>query len=98
MIDFWLFAGIGKLFIWLTRQFPPARFIFSKWELSRELFDCDLCLGFWVYLVLSFFFNINVIKNKYVNNIVLAGFTTFIMHLISIGWNDAFGEIVIEDA
>jgi hypothetical protein len=98
MIDFLVYALSGKLLIWLTRKFPPIRSLFQKWEFSRELFDCDLCLGFWVFLGLSVFFNINVeqIENKLVGNIMLSGFTTFVMYLLSIGWQEVFGEYVID--
>ncbi len=73
----------------------------SKVELLRELYSCDLCFGFWIYLGLSLFTkNINVenINNKYVGKFVVASFATFIMHLISTGWDELFGTVYIDDA
>ena len=99
MIDFLVYALSGKLLLFLSKRFPPVKTILYKKEFFAELYDCNLCYGFWVYLFLSFFFkNINVeqIKNKYVGQIVVAGFTTFIIHLISIGWDEIFGKVVID--
>ena len=91
------FAVIGKLWIYLLRKFPPFRNIMGKWEFSQELFDCDLCLGFWVYLFLSPFFKIKIdkINNRLVSNTVLAAVTAFIMYLISEGWRNNFETVVI---
>ena len=71
----------------------------GKWEYSQELFDCDLCLGFWVYLALSPFFKmkIDMIENKVVRNTVLAGVTSFLTFLAAQGWKEHFEILVIED-
>ena len=100
MTEFFHYAVTGKLFIFLLRKFPPFRSFMGKWEFSKELMDCDLCLGFWVYLALSPFFKIEIetIDNKLVRNVSLAGVTSFIMFLISSGWRENFEILVIEDA
>ena len=101
MIDFLVYAFSGKLLIWLTRKFPPIRYLVYKWKFSRKLFECNLCLGVWIYFFLSWFFNIDVkqIKNRLMKNIILAGFTSLAVHLVSLGWQEQFEELVIvEDA
>jgi hypothetical protein len=73
----------------------------SKDELLQELYSCNLCLGFWVYLALSLVskdINVENIKNKYIGKFVVSAFTTFIMHLISTGWEETFGTVYIDDA
>ena len=99
MIEFFQFALTGRLFIFLLRKFPPFRSIMGKREFSQELYDCDLCLGFWVYLALAPFFKIKIdtIENKVVRNTVLAGVTSFLMFLISAGWRENFENLVIVD-
>ena len=99
MIDFLLYLGSGKLLLCLLKKFPPIQQLMSKREFLRELYSCDLCYGFWVYLALSPFFDINVkqIKNRLLRLILTACFTTFLAHLVSIGWNEKFGILVIED-
>ena len=99
MIEFLSFALTGRLFLFLLRKFPPFRSFMGKWEYSQELFDCDLCLGFWVYLALSPFFKmkIDMIENKVVRNTVLAGVTSFLTFLAAQGWKEHFEILVIED-
>lgn len=67
----------------------------GKWEFSRELYECDLCLGFWVYLFLSPCFKIKILDNKIVNNTVLAMISTMIGYLISEGWRANFENVVV---
>lgn len=67
----------------------------GKWEFSRELYSCDLCLGFWVYLFLAPFFKIKILDNKIVNNTVLAMISTMLSYLISEGWRENFENVVI---
>lgn len=98
MIEFLKLALTGKLFIFFIRKFPPARAIMGKREFSKELFDCDLCLGFWVYLVLAPFFKIDIdIENRLVRNTVLACVTSFLTFLASQGWKEHFETVVIID-
>jgi len=99
MIEFFQYAAIGKLFLFLVRKFPLTGIILGKTELSQELYDCDLCLGFWVYLALAPFFKIkiDIVENKVVRNTVLAGVTSFLMYLISVGWRENFENLVIVD-
>ena len=99
MIDFLVYLGSGKILLYLSKKFPPIQQFMSKGEFLRELYSCDLCYGFWVYLALSPFFDIDVkqIKNRLLRLILTACFTTFLAHLVSIGWNEKFGILVIED-
>lgn len=101
MREFVLYALTGKLLLFLLKKFTPFRIIISKSELLQELYGCNLCLGFWVYLALSLVskdINAEHIKNKYVGKFVVASFTTFIMHLISIGWEESFETVYIDNA
>ena len=99
MIEFFQYAATGKLFLFLVRKFPLSGIIAGKREVLQELYDCDLCLGFWVYLALAPFFKIKIdtIENKVVRNTVLAGVTSFLMFLISVGWRENFENLVIVD-
>lgn len=93
-----LYFAIGKLIIYLFQIAKPHYFI--KIRFLDELFSCDLCLGVWVYFFVSLisgadfygcYFYIPLV------NEMLTGMTaSFIMHLLSIGWNNKFGTIVLE--
>lgn len=100
MVDFLLYLGSGKLLLYLSRKFPPIRRLMTSRELLRQLYSCDLCYGFWVYLALTPFFDVDAkqIKNKILRWILTSCFATFLAHLVSIGWEQKFGIVVIEDA
>ena len=95
--SFVLYAGLGRLIIWLLQISGLMRPIWELHELAKELRDCDLCLGFWVYLALALVqpgkpFGL---WPKLVEVVLLAAFTTFVAHLIRIGWQDKFSTVVV---
>lgn len=93
------FLGYGKLIQVFAKRFPPIQELASKRELLGKLYSCDLCNGFWVYLVLAPFFQMNMqIKNKLLRWVITACMSSLLTYLISIGYEDAFGKLVIEDA
>ena len=56
MLEFIVYALIGKLLIFLWQQFPLSDYLSSKWKPLQKLFGCDLCLGVWIYWFLALFF------------------------------------------
>jgi hypothetical protein len=96
------YLAVGKLLIWLIQIFLPLHwFIKSRKnvyfrEYLEKLFGCDLCLGVWVYFALALIFDLNLFFLDY--NIVVKIITmfltgiisAFIMHLITLGWNEKF--------
>jgi len=85
---------VGKLFIFLVQQFPPTKAIKNKF--FHELFNCDQCLGFYVFFVLCAFFRFTVFPDieyiPMVHEIISAGILTFTVHVFSLGWKLKFGE------
>jgi hypothetical protein len=93
------FLGVGKLLIYLIQKSPLPRILPEG--LLRELVECDLCLGFWVYLVLGVLLKKDLDEdmakeNKVVSKLATAGLSTFLIHLLSIGWREKFGTYIIE--
>ena len=101
-----IFALVGKLLIFLLQKFPKHSLpiigkLFREGRLLDNLFSCDLCLGVWVYAGLAFIIDVNVIGDLFVYVPILSEFITgaivsFVMHLISAGWNAQYQNIVIE--
>jgi hypothetical protein len=102
-----IYALLGKLIIYLVQKFPfqSLPIIGKLWEEKRffgKLFGCDLCLGWYVFVFLAYFFNINLFLElglPYVpvlNEILVGSVTTFLVHLISIGWKSKFELIILE--
>ena len=98
ILRYFAFAAIGKLLLYLAQKFPLTNYIAGKWKVLEQLVNCDLCFGFWVYLVLSVFYRIDILVPHVavLSEIILASATTFLVHLISIGWSEKFNIVVIE--
>ena len=109
MIFYLFYAALGRLFIFLIQKSPYVRWVIGlvRRERSRafleELFGCDLCLGFWLYLVLALLFqyanvNVNVLdipNSPVISAIITGAITSFVVHVFVIGWRDRFGIIEI---
>jgi len=100
-----VYALVGKLLIFIFQKFPKSKIpligrLFLEGKFLEELFSCDLCLGVWVYTGLSFIFSVNIL-GEYFYVPILSEFITgmivsFVMHLISAGWETRYQNIVIE--
>ena len=100
-----IFALVGKLLIFLLQRFPKQSLpiigrLFRDGRLLDNLFSCDLCLGVWVYAGLAFIIDVNVIGDLFyvpiLSEFITGAIVSFIMHLISAGWNAQYQNIVIE--
>ena len=87
------FVLIGKLLIYLLQQFPPTKKF--KIKFFADLFECDLCLGVWIYFILSAFLHFEIISAVFVyvpviSEAITAAVTSFIVHLVTMGWRAKF--------
>lgn len=97
---------VGKLLIFLLQKFPKNKLpfigktIFREGGFLDELFKCGLCLGFWIYSGLAFLFDVNVLGEWFyvaiLSEFITGAVATFIMHLLSSGWDAQFRNYVIE--
>ena len=99
-----LYGLIGKLVIFLGQKAPYQQIIGSLIGneqvrgFLQDLFDCDLCLGVWVYTLLSWIMKINMyhfyvpVVSEFLTGMSMA----FLAHLISIGWKEKFSTIIIQ--
>lgn len=94
------YLAFGKLVIFFGQKVVSDNT--SKENFLVKLFRCDLCLGFWVYFFLGFLFSDNILFEELnigvpiVREALLAMATTFVVHLLTLGWDSRFREIVIE--
>ena len=96
-ISYLLYAIIGKLLIYMGMKFPPfseSRFIFVK-----RLFSCDECLGVWIFTGLSFVMGEALFREYFyfpvASEAITGIFTSFLVHLIYVGWKTKFEILVI---
>ena len=99
MFDYALYAIAGRILIYLLQTngiTQELKRYTSEDGLLREFIECDLCVGFWVYLFLAFTLKKTIeigVWPRFVENIVLAGTTTLVIHLFRLGWNQKFAII-----
>lgn len=94
MLEIVAYLLIGRLLIWLLQTTGLLRPVWQLHPLLTELSECDLCLGFWVYLGLGWFVTLPDIWPWPVELVILAAVSTFTMHLIRLGWQAKFGVII----
>jgi len=103
MTELLVYLLTGKLIIFSLQKFPFQKVfprLFKEGGFLEQLFSCDFCLGFWVYSGLAFIFNMNLFSEYFYVLVVCEALTgivaSFVMHLLTIGWNDKFGTIFVE--
>lgn len=90
------YAAAGRMVIFFSRKFLLNRFV--KQGYFRELLECDLCLGFWVYALLSYLFDVNLAEflPVVISQALTGMIMSFIMRLIVAGWNADYSNIILE--
>jgi hypothetical protein len=95
--EFVLFLLTGRLLIWFIQTNGLMKPIKDLHPLIAELNECDLCLGFWVFLIMS-----ATVKRKcsdtfpgWFGLVIQAAFSAFVTHLVRLGWHSKFGVTVI---
>jgi hypothetical protein len=97
-LEVWLiYLVAGRLLTWFLMVNGVTRPLWNFHPLLRELSQCDLCLGFWVYLLLALPLPQPFLIFPWGYEIfILAALTSFIAHLLRIGYQTKFGITVIE--
>jgi len=105
MIEYFAFCGVGRILIYTAQKFPFTRLpiigkFFRGGELLGQLLECDFCLGVWVFLLLSAGFRFNLLSEwayiPILSELITAAVTSFLVHLLRIGWQGKFSAIVVE--
>ncbi len=96
--EFLLYLAVGRLLTWLLQVNGLTRRLWRLHPLLTELGECDLCLGFWIYLTLSLSWRrgLFAVWPRSVESAALAAIATFAAHLLRLGWQSKFGVAVIE--
>ena len=97
-VQFIVYVLLGKLLIYLFQK--PPYLSKSKVNFIRELFSCDLCLGFWVYSLLAMILKVRLLEDVYlyvplVSEFITGSIVTFATHLLTIGWREKFSVTII---
>lgn len=98
-LEVWLiYLAAGRVITWLLQVNGLMKPLWKSHHFLLDLSQCDLCLGFWVYLFLALCLPTRpfAMWTFYVGAVVLASVSTLIAHLLRIGWQTKFGITVID--
>ena len=102
ILSYIVYASIGRLIIFILQRFPLKKipFLFNDGSFLQELFSCDLCLGVWVYTILAYIMQIDVLEGWFgyypvINEFITGAITSMLVHLVRVGWQTEFTETVI---
>jgi len=92
-----LYLTAGRLLVWLLQINGLTKPIWDSHPKLQELGECDLCLGFWVYLFLALFVKGATLGlwSWPIDRLVLAAVSAMGAHLLRIGWDSKFGITVV---
>lgn len=95
-VELLFLAAGGRVIIYLVQTLPPVREM--KNEFFHELFNCDLCLGFWTYFVLLGVTNshITLFYVPLISEVISAGIVTTLVHLVCLGWKLKHGSFEVD--
>jgi hypothetical protein len=103
VVDYLIYAAIGKLIIYMVQIFPLDTMpLIGRWfyggRFVGKLWACDLCLGVWIYFFLALIYEVNILPVYFpiVTEMIMGMMTSLLVHLISLGWSAKFKEIIIE--
>jgi hypothetical protein len=97
-IDWVVFAVVGRLLLFLFMKAPYSKWVMKIHPFFEDLLSCTLCSGFWMYFILAFFIDgnvINFIQITVLREIIIGAITTFVVWLVEAGWNEKFQNLVI---
>lgn len=101
MLDWIIFAVVGKLIIYFWQKFPLPQAL-SKRKFIVDLHDCALCSGVWVYTGLSFLLRVNVFEEfglgyvLFLSELVTGCAISYVVHLINVGFTEYHTTVIIE--
>jgi hypothetical protein len=87
---------LGRLVIWMAQTAGILRPFWNLHPILKEFGGCDLCLGFWVYAILAWATQVNIMEPYYmpgVSEVVTGIAFSFGMHLARVGWQTRFGTL-----
>lgn len=105
MMDYFVFCVVGRTLIYTGQKFPLNHLpiigkFFDEGKFLRQLFDCDFCLGVWVFTILSAIFRMNILLEwiyvPVISELITGSVTSFLVHLVRLGWQTKFSVIVVE--
>ena len=91
-IQFLVFVVVGRLLIYLLQ--------IATSNVKIKLLRCDLCLGVWIYAILSGLFQIRLLEDVYfyvpvISEIITGGVISYLVHLLIIGFREKHLPVIV---
>jgi hypothetical protein len=93
-----IYFVIGRLLIWFLQTAGPIKYLYKRSNFLIELFECDFCLGCWVFLGLGLAFKVALLDIlPYILDVTITAIVaSFVLHIFIIGWRTQYGTTYVE--
>ena len=92
MLNWLIYAGIGKLLIFLWMKFPLPQKI-EKIKFIKSLHECGLCSGVYIFTLLALSMNMDILYSWFgfrhvaiIGEIITGCLTSYLVHIFSLGF------------
>lgn len=97
VVEFFVVIAVGRLMVWLVMSNGiTKRVIPVVPPLFRELLECDLCTGFWVFLLIAPFVRVGLFDNPVLDALAFAAVAAFVSHVMALGIIARFGTVTYD--
>ena len=92
---------IGKVCIYTIQKFVVTNELVKqiKMPFLNQLFNCNFCLGVWVYVFIASVFHVVLFRSVFycpvISELATGAMVSLVVHLFSIGFQDFFGTLVV---
>lgn len=99
LTKFLVLALVGKIVIYAGQSLLQSIKINNPNSFFGKLVSCDFCFGCWIYFFLDLVFGVwfeGILFVPILSPFLIGVLTSFIVHLISLGWRTKFEVIILE--
>jgi hypothetical protein len=95
-----VYIVVGRLLIYLGMQFPLPQKL-EDIKIIKKLHECDLCLGVWIYGILSFFLSLDILEAlqlwyiPVLGELITGSVISYLVHIFILGWRTKHEVIVV---
>jgi hypothetical protein len=98
MLQYLFYAAMGRLVIYLFQEFPLPLKI-EKIPFFSKLHRCDLCAGVYIYSLLAYAMQIDILTEvvyiPIVGYVLTGMITSFMVHLLRLGWHSKYDVVIV---
>lgn len=99
LVSWILFIVLGRIVTHLWMSFHLPKWMKNDWV--EKLHSCDLCSGVWVYTILSFFMEVDLLEVvgfgyiPVIGAIITGCVISWLVHIFVLGWKAKYEIVVV---